>query len=189
MTITDFSVFDSRLDHQLLVDVDAAEKDELTAYLDTLGNWTIGRGHLMPKTLPGKTWEGFTIAQSVSDRYFNGDLLNALIHAKALPEFGACDTQARQNALTEICFNMGGKWSAWGPTRHAITTQDWQTVHDHLLNSLWAQEIQPHHYVGGTCSRCGHVQGPTPPYTYCTGIANGRATRIANYFLTGEFPT
>lgn len=186
--ITDFSFLDGRIDQQLAIDVDAAELNELTAYQDTLGNWTIGRGHLLPNALPGKTWVGFTILPAVSDRYFNGDLLNSVIHAKALPEFAACDTQARRNALTEICFNMGGKWGAWVPTRAALTAQNWQVVHDHLLNSLWASEIQPHHYVHGVaCARCGHIKAPQPPYSYCTGIENGRAERIANQFLTGEY--
>ena len=62
---------------------------------------------------------------------------------------------------------MRGRWAAWEPTRAAITAKDWQTVHDHLLASLWAKEVQPH--------------GPDQP--------GGRATRIANYFLIGEYPS
>lgn len=85
--------------------------------------------------------------------------------ASKWPEFESCDTVCRQNSLYELAFNMGGRWEQFGPTRAAITAKEWQTVHDHLLASLWAREVQPH--------------GFDKP---------GRATRIANYFLIGEYP-
>lgn len=177
------------VDTELASDLDAAEKNELEAYLDSLGFWTIGRGHLLPKPAPGKSWAGFTILPAVSDRYFLGDILGAINHAKKLPEWESLETNCRQNALIELCFNMGGKWEAWGPTRGLIRAKDWQAVHDHLLNSLWASQIQPHHYTAdGTCTRCQHIRAPEPPYSHCAAIPNGRAVRLANYFLTGAYP-
>jgi GH24 family phage-related lysozyme (muramidase) len=165
MAITNETALDPSIDRRLAVDLDAAEKDELVAYKDTLGNWTAGRGHEMPRPAPGRSWEGFTVVQTTSDRWFNDDVLSAIAFAKKLAEYPSCDTAARQNALYELCFNMRGKWDAWGPTRAAIKAKEWQTVHDHLLASLWAKEVQPH--------------GLDKP---------GRATRIANYFLSGEYP-
>ncbi len=165
MAITNETLLDPSIDRRLAVDLDAAEKDELVAYLDTEGNWTAGRGHLMPRPAPGRSWEGFTIIQSTSDRWFNDDILAAMRLAKKWAEFASCDTDCRKNALIEIAFNMGGRWEKWGPTRALITEKNWQGVHDHLLASLWDKEVQPH--------------GNDKP---------GRATRIANYFLTGEYP-
>jgi GH24 family phage-related lysozyme (muramidase) len=165
MAITNETVLDPSIDRRLAVDLDAAERDELTAYLDTRGNWTCGRGHLMPPPAPGRSWEGFTVPQSTSDRWFCTDILNAMHLASRWDEFASCDTACRQNALYEIAFNMGGKWEQFGPTRAAVKAKEWQTVHDHLLASLWAKEVQP--------------DGFDKP---------GRATRIANYFLTGEYP-
>lgn len=165
MAITNETVLDPSIDRRLAIDLDASENDELVAYLDSLGNWTCGRGHLMPRSAPGRSWKGFTIPQSTSDRWFNTDIMNAMKFAQKWGEFASCDTPCRQNALYELAFNMGGKWEKWGPTRAAITAKEWQTVHDHLLASLWAREVQPH--------------GFDKP---------GRATRIANYFLTGEYP-
>jgi len=164
MAITNDTVLDPSIDRRLAIDLDAAEKDELVAYPDTLGNWTCGRGHEMPRPAPGRSWEGFTVPQSTSDRWFNTDIMSAMTFAKKLPEYASCDTDCRQNALTELCFNMRGKWEKWGPTRTLITEKNWQGVHDHLLASLWAKEVQPH------------------------GETTGRATRIANYFLSGEYP-
>jgi len=166
MAITNETVLDPSIDRRLAVDLDASESDSLVAYLDTRGNWTAGRGHLMPRPAPGRTWENFTVVQSTSDRWFSTDIVNAIHLASKWPELESCDTDCRKNALYEIAFNMGGHWEQFGQTRAAITAKEWQTVHDHLLASLWAKEVQPH--------------GFDKP---------GRATRIANYFLTGEYPT
>jgi GH24 family phage-related lysozyme (muramidase) len=157
MTITDFSFLDSRIPQRLAVDIDAAEANELVAYKDSLGNWTAGRGHLLPPAAPGRSWEGFTVVQSTSDRWFCQDLLNAMALAEKWAEFKQCDTECRQNALREIAFNMGGKWDQFVHARAAIAAQDWQRTHDELLNSLWARQV------------------------------HGRATRIANQFLKGEY--
>lgn len=165
MAITNETVLDPSIDRRLAVDLDAAERDELTAYLDTRGNWTCGRGHLMPRPAPGRSWEGFTVPQSTSDRWFCTDIMNAMRLASRWGEFSSCDTACRKNALYEIAFNMGGRWEQFDPTRAAIKAQEWQTVHDHLLASLWAKEVQP--------------DGLDKP---------GRATRIAKYFLIGEYP-
>ena len=166
MAITNETVLDPSIDRRLAIDLDASESDSLVAYLDTRGNWTAGRGHLMPRPAPGRTWGGFTVVQTTSDRWFSTDIVNAIHLASKWPELESCDTDCRKNALYEIAFNMGGHWEQFGPTRAAITAKEWQTVHDHLLASLWAKEVQPH--------------GFDKP---------GRATRIANYFLTGEYPT
>lgn len=166
MAITNDTVLDPSIDRRLAVDLDAAEKDSLVAYLDTQGNWTCGRGHLMPHAAPGRSWEGFTIIQSTSDRWFSTDIMNAMSLASRWPEFASCDTDCRKNALTELAFNMAHKFEMWGPTIKLIEAKDWQGVHDHLLASLWAKQVQPH--------------GLNTP---------GRATRIANYFLTGEYPS
>lgn len=166
MAITNDTILDPSIDRRLAIDIDAAESDRLEAYQDSLGNWTAGRGHELPHAAPGRSWAGFTVQQFTSDKWFVTDILSATAFAKKLPEYESCDTACRQNALVELCFNMRGKWEAWGPTRAAITAKEWQTVHDHLLASLWAKEVQPH--------------GLDKP---------GRATRIANYFLTGEYPS
>ena len=166
MTITNETLLDPSIDRRLAVDLDASESDKLVAYLDTEGNWTCGRGHLMPRPAPGRSWEGFTVVQTTSDRWFSTDIVNAINLASKWPEFASCDTDCRKNALYELAFNMAHKFETWGPTIKLIEAKDWQGVHDHLLASLWAKQVQPH--------------GLDKP---------GRATRIANYFLTGEYPS
>jgi lysozyme len=165
MAITNDTVLDPTIDRRLAVDLDASESDSLVAYKDTRGNWTCGRGHLLPQPAPGRTWEGFTVIQSTSDRWFCTDILSAMRLASKWPELQSCDTECRKNALYEIAFNMGGRWETFVRTRAAINAQDWQAAHDGLLDSEWAKEVQP--------------DGLDKP---------GRATRIANYFLTGSYP-
>jgi GH24 family phage-related lysozyme (muramidase) len=158
MAITNDTALDPSIDRRLAVDIDAAEGDRLTAYQDTLGNWTCGRGHLMPQPAPGRSWEGFTVVQATSDSWFVTDILSAIRVAQRWPELSKCDTGCRRNALYEIAFNMGGRWDTFVHARAAIESQDWQKTHDELLNSEWAKQV------------------------------HGRATRIANYFLTGVYP-
>jgi GH24 family phage-related lysozyme (muramidase) len=166
MAITNDTVLDPSIDRRLAIDLDASESDSLVAYLDTRGNWTCGRGHLMPPPAPGRSWEGFTVIQSTSDRWFSTDIVNAMRLAQRWPEFSKCDTDCRKNALYELAFNMAHKFEKFVITISDIETQDWKKVHDALLDSAWAKEVQPH--------------GLDKP---------GRATRIANYFLTGEYPS
>jgi GH24 family phage-related lysozyme (muramidase) len=166
MAITNETVLDPSIDRRLAVDLDAAEKDELVAYQDSLGNWTCGRGHLMPQAAPGRSWLGFSVVQSTSDSWFSTDIMSATAFAKKLPEFASCDTACRQNALIELCFNMRGRWVAFNVARRLIQEQSWADVRQDLLGTLWAREVQPHGF-------------DTP----------GRATRIADYFLTGEYPS
>ena len=153
-----YDFLDPSIDHRLAHDVDLAEGNRLVAYKDSEGNWTCGRGHLMPPAAPGRSWEGFTVIQSTSDRWFCQDLLNAITLAKKWPEFASCDTAARQNALCEIAFNLAGRWQGFHKARAAIQAKDWQTAHDEMLNSTWHAQVK------------------------------GRAERLANYILTGEYP-
>lgn len=152
-------------DPYLLRDIKASEGCKLEAYKDTNGFWTIGYGHKLPKPVSPEAWAGFTISQDVADRYLSEDLDHSLKYASSLPEWKSCDTTCRQNALQECVFNMGpGTWQTFARTRAAIEAQKWQAVHDDLLCSKWATEVQP--------------DGLDKP---------GRATRIAEYFLTGQY--
>jgi GH24 family phage-related lysozyme (muramidase) len=172
-----FDTLDPSIPRQLAIDVDAAEKNELVAYPDTLGNWTCGRGHLLPQAAPGRSWQGFTVIESTSDRWFCQDLLNAMALAKKWPEFEKCDTGNRQNALYEIAFNMGSRWGQFVHARAAIVAQNWPEVKNQLLDSLWAKQVQPHGlWEVGFDANGSEVRGAELP---------GRAMRIANYFLNG----
>lgn len=184
---------DPRIPQQLLDDLDKAEGNVLVAYLDTATppNWTIGRGHKLPRPITPNAWKGYTIIQEVSDRFLQEDILKLYPFIEKLPEWAHCDTLARKNALRELIFNMGGgRWSAFTVTREAMQADppNWQGVHDGLLNSHWAAQVQPHEYDAmGICKCCNAVEANAAPNDYCKG-RDGRATRLARYFLKGQYP-
>ena len=143
------------IDAKLLDDVRTAEGCKLESYRDTEGWWTIGYGHYLGREgCAGVVW-----TQERADAQLVSDLELAHSYAMALPEWVFLDTPCRQNALTELYFNMGSRWLGFTNTRAAIRTQRWQTAHDQLLNSLWAVEV---------------------------GVV--RSTRLANYLLKGVYP-
>lgn len=71
----------------------------LTAYRDTGGVWTIGRGHTGPDVKPGLTW---TLAQAeaafAADMEEAGAGVEKLAHGCSQDEF---------DALTDFAFNLG----------------------------------------------------------------------------------
>lgn len=107
-----------------------------------------------------KDWTGYTITQEQADAYLMDDLAQAQARCFHLIEWPKLDTPCRQNAVIELEFNMGGKWVKFYKTRLDIGNQDWQAAHDDLLKSLWAKQV-----------------GKT------------RSDRIADYLLTGKYPT
>lgn len=144
------------IDLRLAADIKAAESCKLTSYKDSEGLWTVGWGHLLDQNVFGA---GYTVTQAQADATLQSDLESAQTYAMKTPEWGSLDTPCRQNAVTELCFNMRSKWLLFVNTRHAIDRQDWKTAHDGLLASLWATQV--------------HAT---------------RANRLANYLLTGQYP-
>lgn len=143
---------------ELLRDLKQAEGVRLTAYKDTLGNWTIGVGHLLPSF---RDWTGYTITEEQADAFLESDGQEVEADADLLPEWPCLDTPCRQNAVLECLFNLGApKWRREFPkTRAAISDQNWQAAHDALMDSpLWIKQV-----------------------------GEARVQRIANYLKTGVY--
>lgn len=129
------------IDSQLLADVSAAEGCRLIAYRDTLGNWTIGYGHLLDQTID---WTGHEITQATANDLLTQDLESHRTQCLGLPEYSSLDTPTRINALVECVFNLGVRhWTAEFPqTRKALQAQDWQGAATHLMQSPgWIHEV------------------------------------------------
>lgn len=140
----------------LISDIKSAEGLRLQAYKDSVGLWTIGYGHLLP--FQNKDWSTYLIDLEEAELWLEQDIEFAQTRACELYEWSSLDTPCRQNALTELVFNMGSKWDNFVKARQAIYNKIWKVAHDELLNSLWATQV---------------------------GIA--RSSRIANYLLTGAY--
>lgn len=142
---------------ELINNTKQAEGVRLKAYRDTLGYWTVGYGH---KLSENKDWSGYVINPDTANALLIIDLNQASYKAASLIEWAALDTQARQDALIELVFNMGeGGWRKFVRTRAAIQAKQWEMAHNGLLASLWASQV-----------------GPT------------RSRRIADQLLTGAYP-
>lgn len=128
-----------QIDPRLERDIGAAESDKLTAYRDSRGFWTIGRGHFLEPQ--EHDWTGYSITAAQDEVFFQADIQSAEAFALRLTEFPHLDTVCRQNAVIELCFNMRGKWLGFVHCREAIRAGNWQLAHDELLDSDWALEV------------------------------------------------
>ena len=143
-------------DPRLERDIAAAEGLRLTAYRDSLGYWTIGYGHLLEPT--ARDWQGYPITQEQAQAFLDADIELAAAFAQRRPEWAACDTDCRRNALIELCFNLRGRWLGFRDARAAWQEQRWDDAAAAMLDSKWATQV------------------------------GDRAKRLANYVRTGQYP-
>lgn len=78
-----------------------AEGDVLTAYQDTGGVWTIGKGHTGPEVRKGLVW-----TQQQSDEAFANDVAWAERDVSKLLD-GRITPQWQFDAMVDMCFNVG----------------------------------------------------------------------------------
>ncbi len=134
------------------------------AYLDSLGNVTIGIGDNLGN-------QGITTLEQANAKYPNGvSLEDARDKAKktinkifnSLPYYIVIFKDlddVRQAVLIDMAFNMGvNGLLKFKATLAAINAEDWESASKDMLNSLWASQVQT------------------------------RATSLAKMMLTGEWP-
>lgn len=118
----------------------SGEGERTKAYKDSREFWTAGVGHYLDQS---KDWEGVEFDQAQVDQWLEEDVAKALAAAQTLDEWSALDTDARQNAVVELVFNMGEhKWRSFKKSRAAMARRDWPTAKAELLNSDWAKQVQ-----------------------------------------------
>ena len=107
-----------------------------TVYSDTLGNPTVGIGH-MDRTMH----IGDYYTDDQIDILFDQDITNAMkiIHA-LYPNFDQID-ENRQIVLISLAFNMGNRLEEFHNTNRAINSGDWNTVAGNLQQSLWYTQV------------------------------------------------
>jgi lysozyme len=129
------------LPEELLTQIKQDEGLRLTAYQDTLGNWTIGYGHT-PAT-EGQVW---TLADAEAallddvDRAAN-DVDMAFPWAEAMGVI-------RWSVLVNMAFNMGlSRLQEFHMALEAMQAGNYPEAATQMLNSLWASQ------VGGRATR------------------------------------
>lgn len=142
---------------RLRLDIETAEGFRRIAYKDTRGFWTAGYGHFLDQT---RDWSGVSFPLDQIQQWLDEDIGRALAQAQKLPEWNALDTDARENAVGELVFNMGlGTWESFTTCRLYLQRRVWAYAHDDLLKTRWAQQV-----------------------------GSARSQRIADYILTGKLP-
>lgn len=109
----------------------------LKAYKDSLGNFTIGVGHLMPLTATGA--EMITEARAM-------DLLETdidIAYSLATEVFGIMVemADARQRALVNMCLNLGNRIRGFKKLIAAVRAGQWDLAAAEALDSKWADQV------------------------------------------------
>lgn len=118
--------------------ISSSEGVRNTVYKDTMGNYTVGIGHLLGKNYEGKQF--YTNAEINS--LFANDLQVALKDAKFLfPSFNEQPDEI-QLILTSLSFNLGlNKLSKFHKFRAAINENNYQLAANELVNSRWYSQV------------------------------------------------
>ncbi len=121
---------------QLIAQIQRQEELRLTAYQDTLGNWTVGWGHTPAS--PGQT---ITEAEALS--LLMQDLNEAQTSLiAALPWAQSLDV-CRYCVLWNMTFNMGiGRLLEFRMMLAAVREKNWPEAAKQMLNSLWASQVK-----------------------------------------------
>lgn len=132
------------LRHELIRD----EGKRLKPYRDSLGNWTIGVGHLLTDN---ELMEFVDVPTGRVRRHMTPDECAGTLSAdiadaeanlsRILPGWRSLD-DVRQRAMLNLSFNLGGKLRQFvGLLRH-VEDEHWEHAEKHLRSSLWWNQVK-----------------------------------------------
>lgn len=121
------------------------EGDFAEPYLDSEGNWTIGVGRYI-----GKSLQNIRLSKQVRLLMLQEDIEGAIqIALRIFPEQAFCSwTEARQVAILSLIFNMGEGndlrgFRSFKKFIAACLREDWETAGAELRSSKWARQVDP----------------------------------------------
>ena len=119
--------------------VDQIKRQEglrLTAYVDTLGNRSIGYGHT--PAFPGQT-----ITEAEADSWLMQDLNSAQTDLLTALPWCFSLSVPRYCVLWNMCFNMGiSHLLEFRLMLAAVRNKDWNEASRQMLDSLWARQVK-----------------------------------------------
>ena len=109
----------------------------LSAYRDSLGNMTIGVGHLIVKG------ESFTkISNTEALDILENDISIAERRlTNIFPSWRSLD-EVRKRAMLNLTFNLGYKLAAFKRFLHSAKSEDWEKAADQLMQSRWYKQVK-----------------------------------------------
>lgn len=139
------------------------EGEKLTAYRDSLGFWTIGVGHLLPRP-KSPEWAKYTITQAESDRLFNDDWHHHISLVAQYAPWAMKFDEVRRYVVFDMTFNLGIEpfdgdgIKDWPILVGQLKAHDWAAAARNMRSTLWARQVK------------------------------GRAERLARMIETGQWP-
>jgi len=123
------------------------EGNENEPYKDSEGNWTVGIGHYIGKTLPDRFKNDDGNPRILSDEevqtLFEKDYKEHKEDASSLPMYNSLDNKGKQ-ALIDLTFNMGSEVfneNKWPKFFDALGNKDLKTASKELKNSKWYNQV------------------------------------------------
>jgi GH24 family phage-related lysozyme (muramidase) len=112
------------------------EEERFSAYQNSLGYWSIGRGHCIDDRC------GCGISRDISRRLFEDDLVRYTATARAnFDWFDALDP-VRQDVVVMLLFNLGATGlNTFHLMLKAIGDHAWHEAAFQLANSLWGRQV------------------------------------------------
>ncbi len=125
-----------RAPQELVDQIKRQEGLRLTAYQDTLGNWTIGYGHT--PSFPGQT-----ITEAEADSWLTQDLNSAQTDLLSSLPWCFSLSVPRYCVLWNMTFNMGiGHLLEFRLMLAAVRNANYSEAAKQMLNSLWASQVK-----------------------------------------------
>tara|TARA_S200002703_G_C3785158_1_gene242045 strand:+ start:798 stop:1667 length:870 start_codon:yes stop_codon:yes gene_type:complete len=116
-------------------------------YKDSRGNWTVGIGHYIGKTLPERFKNADGTPKILTDTQvqmlFEKDYKEHKEDASKLPMYNQLDNKGKQ-ALIDLTFNMGNEVfneNEWPKFFAALENKDLKTAAKELKNSKWYNQV------------------------------------------------
>lgn len=162
-------------------------------YIDSLGNWTVGVGHLIGKSLPADMNREFSQQEIMS--MFEQDFAKHYGIAQRTPGWDKAN-EAGKGAMVDLAFNMGQWWPKFPNTAKALMSGDFTGAASGLKDSDWYKQVGNRgptivglmSQAGGASN--GTLSGPSSQYnsqiagnSASVPLPNGRSIPVSN---TGE---
>lgn len=165
-------------------------------YIDSTGNWTVGIGHLIGKSLPADMNKEYSQQEIMS--LFEQDFARHYGIAQQTPGWDKANASGKA-AMVDLAFNMGQWWTKFPNTSKSLMAGDFSKAASELRNSAWFTQVgnrgaevtammaQAGSGGGGTLS------GPSSGYTSVVGssqavvpLPNGRSIPVSTTAETGD---
>ena len=107
-------------------------------YVDSMGNWTVGVGHLIGKSLPADMNREFSQEEIMS--MFEQDFAKHYGIAKRTPGWDKANEHGKA-AMVDLAFNMGQWWFKFPTTAMKLMAGDFPGAAMGLKDSAWFKQV------------------------------------------------